>query len=283
MPSRFHRGAPAAAQIQALAKVTQTYTPFYTPIVFASFRPIAEILVANGIAKREGDIYYIVDLAKLMGLMNRGVRWRELEQSEKFATSKSVLVTSTDVRSSNSAAMYLALLSYLANQEAVVQSQAEVDRVMPLVEALFLHQGFQEASSASPFDDYLALGMGKTPLLVCYESQLVAFFLAHPERLKPGHPGGDMVVMYPNPTVYSKHVLVPYTELGRSLGALLEQDAELRVLAHEFGFRTGGDTRGPESWRSRGIEVPEVLVDAIDPPNLQWLERMIQAIEVKLQ
>ncbi|WP_204277742.1 hypothetical protein, partial [Enterobacter hormaechei] len=76
---------------------------------------------ANGIASREGEFYYVVDLPALMALVDKGTRWRELKKSEAFATGKSVLVNSTDVRTSNSAAMYLALASYLANGQQIVQ------------------------------------------------------------------------------------------------------------------------------------------------------------------
>jgi hypothetical protein len=272
----FPSGAPAAQQLKTAAKASNVYTPFYTPIVIASWRPIADILVANGLAAKEGDLYYLIDLPRLLALSNQGIRWRELKKSEAFATGKSVLLASTDVRTSNSAAMYLALASYLFNDQQVVQSQADVERVLPQVAPLFLRQGFQEQSSAGPFEDYLALGMGKAPLLVAYESQLVQFWLRHPERKQ-----SDMVLLYPKPTVFSKHVLVPYTPAGARLGEALEQDPQLRELAHEHGFRTGGDTKGPEVWAQRGLKVPAQLVDVIDPPSHEWLERMIQGIEAR--
>ena len=271
-------GAPAAAQLKTLAKAPNVFNPFYTPIVLASWRPIAEILVANGIAQKQGDFYYVVDLPGLMAMIEKGTRWKELKASSAFSTSKSLLINSTDVRTSNSAAMYLALASYLANSQQIVQSQQDVDRVMPVVAPLFLRQGFQEQSSAGPFEDYLALGMGKAPLLVAYESQMVEFWLKNPDRLK-----SDMVLMYPKPTVFSKHVLVPYTPAGARLGAALENDAALRELAHEYGYRTGGDTKGPETWAARGVKVPEVLVDVIDPPSFEWLERMTAGIEARFK
>lgn len=274
----FPSGAPAGQQLKAAAKASNVYTPFYTPIVFASWKPIAEILTANGIAQREGDFYYIVDLQRLMTLIEQNARWRDLKKSEAFATGKAVLVNSTDVRTSNSAAMYLALASYLANQQRIVQSQEEVDKVLPLVAPLFLRQGFQEQSSAGPFEDYLALGMGKAPLLAAYESQMVEFWLRNPDRLK-----GDMVVLYPRPTVYSKHVFVPYNEKGARLGEALDTDPKLRELAHEYGFRTGGDVKGPETWAQRGVKVPPVLVDVVDPPSHEWLERMIQGVEARFK
>jgi hypothetical protein len=174
--------------------------------------------------------------------------------------------------------MYLALASYLANNQQIVQSQEDVDRVMPVVAPLFLRQGFQEQSSAGPFEDYLALGMGKAPILMTYESQMIEFWLKHPEKLK-----GDMVLMYPKPTVFSKHVLVPYTPAGVRLGEALENDPALHELAHEYGYRTGGAVKGPELWAKRGIQVPDVVVDVIDPPSHEWLERMIVAIEARFK
>jgi hypothetical protein len=120
--------------------------------------------------------------------------------------------------------------------------------------------------------------MGKTPMLVAYEAQMVAFWLAHPDRLKD-----NMVIMYPIPTVFSKHVLVPFNEKGMRLGELLERDSELQSLAHQYGFRTGGNVRGPEVWAKHGIHTPETIVDVVDPPSYEWLERMITAIEQKFK
>ena len=274
----FPSGAPAAAQLREQAKAANVFNPFYTPMVLASWRPVAEILVANRIVERQDDIYYVVDLPGLMALIEKGTRWRDLKNSQAFATGKAVLVNSTDVRTSNSAAMYLALASYLANGQQIVQSQEDVDRVLPTVVPLFLRQGLQEQSSAGPFEDYLALGMGKAPLLMAYESQMVEFWLKNPDKLK-----SEMVLLYPKPTVFSKHVVVPYTPAGVRLGTALENDPALRALAHEYGFRTGGAEKGPELWAQRGIKAPAVLVDVIDPPSQEWLEKMIQAVEARFK
>jgi len=272
----FPSGAPAAAELRALAHAPETFTPFYTPIVIASWRPIAQILATNHIVAERDHNYYIVDMPALLKLMQQHARWKDLAGSDAFSTNKAVLINSTDVRTSNSAAMYLSLASYMMNGQAVIQSESEVEAVLPFMSELFLRQGFQEGSSAAPFEDYLALGMGKTPLLVAYESQLVAFWLAHPDRLH-----NDMVMLYPVPTVFSKHVLVPFNEKGRRLGDALEHDPELQDLAHQFGFRTGGNTKGPEVWEKQGIHTPSTVVDVIDPPSHEWLEKMIRGIEQK--
>ena len=39
---------------------------------------------------------------------------------------------------------------------------------------LFQRQGFQENYVNGAFDDYLSIGMGKTPLAFIYESQMLA-------------------------------------------------------------------------------------------------------------
>ncbi|HEX6510102.1 MAG TPA: hypothetical protein VF221_20935 [Chloroflexota bacterium] len=274
----FPSGAPAAAALKAVAKPTETYSPFYTPIVIASWRPIAQVLIADHIVTQRDGNYFITDMPALLDLMKRHARWKDLAGNTSFATNKAVLLSSTDVRTSNSAAMYLSLASYLENGQSVIESQDEVDRVLPFMSELFMRQGFQESSSAAPFEDYLALGMGKTPLLVAYESQMVAFWLAHPDRVRD-----EMVVLYPVPTVFSKHVLIPFNEKGMRLGELLERDPELQSLAHQYGFRTGGAVKGPEVWSQHGIHTPATIVDVVDPPSYEWLEKMITAIEQKFQ
>ncbi len=64
--------------------------------------------------------------------MAGGARWGDLDENTAYDVNKSILITSTDVRKSNSAAMYLALSSFVANGNSIVQSDAEVERVMPL-------------------------------------------------------------------------------------------------------------------------------------------------------
>jgi len=274
----FPSGAPAAVALRAVARPTETYSPFYTPIVIASWRPIAKLLVADHIVTERDGSYFVTDMPALLELMKRHARWKDLAGNTAFTTNKAVLLSSTDVRTSNSAAMYLSLASYLENGQAVIENQDEVDRVLPFMSELFTRQGFQETSSAGPFEDYLALGMGKTPMLVAYEAQMVAFWLAHPDRLKD-----DMVILYPIPTVFSKHVVIPFNERGMQLGRLLERDPELQSLAHQYGFRTGGDVKGPEVWSQHGIHTPNTIVDVVDPPSYEWLEKMISGIEQKFR
>ena len=166
----FPAGEPAAVKIQTTLGKSKSSVPFYTVMTVASWKPIARILEANGLVKQEQGFYYILDMRGLLQLSVDGKRWKDLKDSDDYAISRSVLINSTDVRTSNSAAMYLAIASYAFNGDAVVENEAQVQAVLPKVAPLFLKQGFQDSSSAGPFDDYKLIGMGKAPLVMIYEA-----------------------------------------------------------------------------------------------------------------
>lgn len=276
-------GAPAALKIQQMVKAQQLYTPFFTPMVIASWRSLLPTLQAEGLVTLEAGNYYLVDMPKLMSLMDKGMRWKDMKGNTSYPTSKSVLVSSTDVRRSNSAAMYLALASYVANGNNVVQSDLEMQKILPLMTSIFLKQGFQEASSAGPFEDYLSMGIGKAPLVMVYESQFLEYRMraAAGSTASAGDASAEMVLLYPRPTIFTKHVLVAITPKGQKLGALLESDAGLQALAVEYGYRTTAQPAFAKRMQEAKLAVPQTLVDVIDPPSFEVLERMVVEIEKK--
>jgi len=268
----FPAGAPAATKLMQQTRVTKSYNPFFTPMAVASWKAIAEVLAANGMVQRGTDSVLTLDMRQLLAVMRRGARWRDLPHNTAYAVGKAVLISTTDVRTSNSAAMYLALISYLVNGDNVVQTEAQAGQVLPVVAPLYFQQGYQESSSAGPFEDYLTMGMGKAPLVLVYEAQFVAYQIEHP-RVNP-----DMVLLYPQPTVFTKHTLVPFSARGDSLGALLERDTELQHLAAEYGLRTADPAYGATLWAQKGVRVPGHLIDVVDPPSYDILERMITSL-----
>ena len=272
-------GAPAALKIQAAVKSQQIFTPFFTPMVIASWKSLLPTLEREGLVKKESDNYYLVDMPRLVTMMDKGTRWKDLADNTAYAVSKSVLVSSTDVRKSNSAAMYLALASYIANGNNVVQSDADVQKVLPLMTSIFLKQGFQESSSAGPFDDYVSMGIGKAPMVMIYESQFLEYLARQAAGKLPVNP--DMVLLYPKPTIFTKHVFVGLSAAGAKLGQLLESDPELQAMAVEYGYRTSASGQFAKVSADRKWSVPATLVDVIDPPSFEVLERMVVEIEKK--
>lgn len=270
----FPAGVPAAEQIKQRFKSQYAQTsPFYTPMAIATFRPIVEILVANGVARKQGDNYFL-NVKLYLDLFQRGVRWTQLRQSSAYPVDKSIAITSTDVRSSNSAAMYLSLASYVANGDNTVQSSAEANAIQPLMTDLFLKQGFLASTSEEPFNDYLTIGAGKSPMVMIYEAQFVARAAAKDGAIQPG-----MVLMYPSPTVLSKHTFVPLTANGDRLGKALTTDPKLQELAVEYGFRTAQPGAFRRFTAAHAVHVPDSILNAVDPPSYETLEHMITRIE----
>jgi hypothetical protein len=273
----FPAGAPASIALQQKVKARQTYPTFFTPIAIASWKALLPVLEGEGIVKKIDGAYFIVDMKRLLNLIEGGTRWRDLKNNTAYPTGKSILISTTDVRKSNSAAMFLALASYVANDNNVVDDAQQASKVLPLVTPLFLRQGLQEASSSGPFEDYTTMGMGKAPLVLIYESQFLEY------QSKRAQPNLDMVLLYPQPTIYTKHILVPFSEGGHTLGNALATDVQLQQLAAQYGYRTASTEHFSAFLKEKNLGAPAVLLDVIDPPSFETLERMIGAIEQKFQ
>ena len=272
----FPAGVPAAEKIKADHKAKTTYSPFYTPMAIATFKPIVQLLIARGVAKDNGT-WFSFDMKGYLDLVAKNVRWSDIKPNTTYPASKSILITSTDIRTSNSAAMYLSIASYVANGNNIVQDPGQASAVLPATEPLFLKQGLTAASSEEPFQDYLSIGIGKTPMVMIYEAQYLAAAAAN-----NGSITGDMVLMYPDPDVLSKHTVVPLTASGDKVGQLLLNNTDLQKLANKYGFRTNNQATFNQFLTAHKLTTPS-LVNLIEPPTYENLEAMISAIQTQMQ
>lgn len=275
----FPSGVVAANQIVDAARkaniaVAQS-SPFFTPMVIASWTPIAKILVDNGLAKPLGERIYGVDMAKLTALMLAKKRWKDLQGAAAYDVTRSVLVSTTDVRRSNSAAMYLALTSQAVNGD-IVTDRATAQKVAGQVAELFKRQGYQENYVNGNFDDYVSIGIGKTPMAFLYENQMVAFALA-----KKGVQA-DMVLMYPQPTIVNKVVFIATNERAKALAELLATNAELQRIGVEYGFRIADSGVFMQAVKPTGLVVEERLTQVVDPPSFEVMAEMIDVVSKEM-
>jgi hypothetical protein len=272
----FPSGVVAANQIADAAKnvkiTTAAVSPFYTPMVIASWTPIAQILSANGIAKEISPKVWSVDFAKLTQTMLDKKRWRDLKDAQAYPVGKSVLVSTTDVRKSNSAAMYLALSSFTLNAGDIVSDKPAAQKIALRVAELFKRQGYQENYVNGNFDDYTSIGIGKTPMAFIYENQMVSYALQ-----KKGV-GTDMVLLYPQPTILNKVVFVSTNERAKALGQLLLDNAELQRIAVDYGFRIGDSGYFAQTVKATGLAFEERITQVIDPPSFDLMAEMIDVI-----
>jgi hypothetical protein len=270
----FPAGVPAAEKIRLENNIKKQYSAFFTPMAIASWKMIADILIANGIVEKRDNAYYIIDVPKLLNYILQEKRWNELKDNKQYNVNKSILVTSTDIRKSNSAAMYLALASYIVNGSNIVNSDAQISPIIDSLATLFLRQGFVEHSSAVPFKDYMVMGPGKAPMVMIYEAQYL-YEAANPQ----GGVSDDMVLLYPEPTLFTKHILVPLSEGGEKLGEALTTDPDLQNLAIEHGLRNENVASFKQFVKQHNLAVPDRLVNVIEPPSYEILEKMITLIE----
>ncbi|GAA2968635.1 hypothetical protein [Actinokineospora diospyrosa] len=269
----FPSSRPAAQRIAVDKKVTKSYTPFRSPMAVATFAPIADLLTAQGAVHKGLGEYQVLDVAKYLELTATGTRWDQLPGNTAYPVRKNVLITTTDPRDSNSAAMYLALTSYVLNGNAVVSTPDAEAKVLPTAAKLFIDQGYTQNSSEGPFEDYLAAGMGKAPLVFIYESQFLDRQLRGDGSIRP-----DMRLLYPQPTLLSEHTLVPLKGNGDRVGELLTTDPGLKRLAAEFGFRTDDPKTFLDVVAGKKLNAPADLLAQADVPSYETLERLLTEI-----
>jgi hypothetical protein len=275
----FPSSAPAAEKIKRETGASSVFAPFYSPMAVATFTPIVELLQAAGIASQDAAGTWHLDMAAYLAATQAGTRWSELPgAAETYPSSRNVLISSTDIRQSNSAAMYLSMASYVANGNEIVSSPEAEAAVIDQMAALFLEQGFSASSSEAPFEDYLSQGIGSKPMVMVYEAQ----FLGR-QMSATGSKAitSDMLLMYPEPTVFSKHTVVPLTDNGKKIGELLVNDPRLARLAAQYGFRPADASVFSDTLKANGLAVPPSPVDVVEPPSYETLESMITEIATR--
>lgn len=260
----FPSSAPAADRLLQVRPAARTYAPFSSPMAIATSAPIVALLEEAGVVT--GDRF---DVPRYLELAAAGTRWDQLPGNTTFPARRDLLLSTTEPCQSNSAAMYLSFASYVANGDAVVTDAASVlDRVRPL----FRDQGYLPASTEALFEDYLSGGVGRVPMAVVYEAQYLAEAIG-PQRLPV-----DARLLYPGPTVFSRHTLVPLTEGGDRVGQLLVTDPALADLAAQYGFRPTDPRPFAAAVRAAGLPAPPDLVDVVDPPAYAVLEDLLTGL-----
>lgn len=277
----FPSGSPTADKIKKDFKVKNSYRVFFTPMAVASWKPVVDVLEKNAIVKKTNNHYRIIDMGKLQDLMTQQTRWQDLPNNDSFKVGRKVLIKSTNIASSNSASMYLSLASYLANNKSIVENDSQIAQVIPKVTPLFTGQGYMAGSSATPFEDYLNKGQGDSPLVMIYEAQFLA--QAQQGSVRPG-----MILLYPEPTIYTDHTLLAMNDNGKKLGKALTTDPDLQKLAIKYGFRNYNSQLAGEQFsqmlKDKKLDfVPTTLNEVIDPPSYEVLEKMISQIEQQMK
>lgn len=268
----FPGSSPVATELAARTK-GKSFAPFYSPLVVYTWTDIAQLLRDNGLVTDAAGVPTL-DIAAYEKLVQGGKRWVDLTGADKvYPATKSILITTTNPATSNSALMFASLSAYVANGNRVVTTQAEVDKAAPLIRGLFVDQGFKESSSEGPFESYLASGKGMVPAVVGYESQLLARQIARDPALTD-----TMTVLYPGPGMMTKHTLVATKPAGEAVGQLLLSDERLVRLQAGHGFRPQNANLFRQVLTEAGVAVPPEVVNLVDPSPYAALDLLAAAL-----
>lgn len=266
-------GVKAANDVAQAYGGAERYTIYSTPLVIASWKALLPTLSKSQLVKPVANTNYaMLSLEPTIALMLSNKRWDQLPDNNVFSVKKSILIATPDPRKSNTASLYLALLAAVKNNYEMPQSVEMAQKITTELAPLITRQGFLEDSPIGPFEDYLGQGMGKAPLVLIQESQFLE--AARQNKLNDNH-----VLLYPEPGLMTKHIMVAKSASGKRLGELLSTNEELQKIAAEYGFRINNPKLFQQVVKT---PVPDLL-NQLDAPSTTILNAMNQIMLQAIQ
>lgn len=253
-------------------KPLQEENIFNSPIVMYSRKYIADGLVQNGYASKDGEVYW-VDMQKLVNGLKENLSWQDLKLDKLHG---SVIVHTTNPAKSNSGNMFSGLVANMLNNSNVVTGQS-VGSILPDLQSIFDRAGYMETSSLNLFRLFLQTGMGNKPIIAGYENQILEFSKFYADEWTEA--GGDIVIMYPSPTVWSAHIMIALNPDGQKLITALNDERLQKIAWESHGFRSGVYGTGENSNAFQVPGVAEEVTRIIQVPNQHAMEEIIKLFE----
>lgn len=245
---------------------------FNSPIVIFTWALTAKALLDRGIVEKKDGVSYIVDMPKLVGLIESRAEWKSLG----LPYYGRVRVDTTDPTRSNSGNMFAALLATMLNG-GEPPTAAAVTPLLPRLVRYFQALGRMDETSSDTFATFLVQGEGGRPLTAGYENQIAEYALLHPDQVDLLR--AKIVTLYPTPTIWSSHPLIAETRVcDRLIEAMLDPDIQ-RLAWERHGFRGGalGVTNDPRILKIAGV--PETITAVVPMPSAAAMKAIIAALQ----
>lgn len=277
-------GSPDAAthieqRLTADGVAAQDSSPFSSPMVIVTYQRIVNLLKALNVVKTVGNIL-VFDINKYLALVAADQRWTDIPGNKTYTSGNRILVWTTDPKYSNSGGMFAAIASSAQLNGDPVTTVRPTDPYLPLVQKCFVEQGSMATHTPILLEQFLTDGMDRYPMGMFYEKDYISTRFQD-----PGTVGQDAVLMYPNLDVTSDNTFIWWTDAGRRLNSLLQNDPVLVGLEEWSGYRTSNDNVSfVRDMAAKGITVPNLDTP---PPGLQIvplptddnLQKLIDAVE----
>lgn len=245
---------------------------FTTPIVIYSYKPVAEALVDKGLAQQKDEVY-TVDLAGLVKMVEEDKKWSDLG----LDLYGDICIHTTDPAKSNSGNMFSGLVANMLNKGKPVQAK-DVAKLEESIRKFFDKLGYMSTSSSDLFSLYLRNGMGDKTITAGYENQLLEFSKMEPEEWAGVK--DRLVILYPEPTVWSSHQLIALNENGAKLLEALKDPEIQKIAWEEHGFRTTVSSIGAAVNEFNDVPGVAEFINKIMPmPDYQAMSEIIKIFE----
>jgi len=245
---------------------------FNSPLVVASWPQVADSFrqPARAIVQVRESSYNVLDMDKLTKLMDKGTSWKDIG----LPLHGRVSFKSTDPTKSNSGAMFAGLIANVLNGGDPCPLE-KVDSFMPRIRSIFSLMGLKEVSSGDIFEHFLAQGIGSYPMIVAYENQYIEAIGA-PDA--PATLRSEVVIFYPDPTVWSSHPFIALTDNGKRLQEALKDPYVQKLAWERHGFRSGsiGAMNDPQVFQAHGI--PKQVLSAMPSPEYRVMDLLTRAL-----
>src|SRR6516164_6433487 len=86
----YPAGAHAAVKIAQITGSKRVFTSFYTPMAVASWKTLIPVLEQSGLVASKDGAYFLVDMGKLVAMMQKGTRWKDLPGNSVYPVGKSI-------------------------------------------------------------------------------------------------------------------------------------------------------------------------------------------------
>ena len=239
-----------------------------TPIVIYSWKEVVNALIKEKIVTNEDGVYYITDMNKLIDYILNGKKWKDIGLKDLYGN---INIASTDpVSSSPGATYYGLLLSILSGGEI---NDATIETNLKKLKVFYQKSGYMNNTPADLFERYLKTGMGGEPMIVDYEKSIIDFANSNPTGFNQVK--GDIVVLYPKPTIWNSHCLTIFSENGKKLLQAFEDEEISKIAWEKYGFRTGV-TGTSVSTSDLGIGIPSKITSTVTSLKMNYYNELIE-------
>jgi hypothetical protein len=256
------------------AKLGGTQVPLATTVLgIASWKKVADQLVANGYAHKEKN-HYVLSLPKFLPDVLASKKWSEMKDNKELSIDKPIVISMPHVRTSQTTLQAMLQFSYVMNNNTMLQDAKVAAKLAEKLYPLMARQGFQENTQTGPFEDYLASSTaGRIPLVLAYESQFIEGVTN--KRITDRH-----TFLYMEPALTIKHTWVSYTPKGAKMAEVL-QSIDAQKIAAEYGLRTTRPAVFDEYIAKVG-RTTAYLDSQVDLPPAQVIQELNKTIVAKM-